>query len=143
MIATLRLSSRLDTTDRVRVIAAAREIGFAGRVETPASVFRGPSSWIIEFVLAVPVATFLSTLASEFGKDAYGALKGVLQGLRPPPAGRVVIIDSEETTLTFSLPIDSEAARALSRIDWRAASGTSLVWEPDQAVWRRTGRALG
>ena len=101
--------------------------------------------WVVSVTLTVPIAAFLSTLATEAAKDAYPALKqwvkDVWNARSQRGDGSLALEDPEGSHVIIATRIPDEAIHGLTEIDWTVKRGHYLIWDEARDEWRDPTRA--
>jgi len=97
----------------------------------------GALPWVIYVTIAVPIAAFFQSFASEAGKDAYAAVKQWVKDVRETRNGdgSMVLRDPEHSNLVLNSGIPDEALEALRDLDWSEKRGDYLVWNDSRGEW--------
>ena len=120
-------------------------------VDLEASVLRKSAGaslpWIIylEIEFGIFVAAFVGAAGNALGEKATGAawegvrklIDNIRAARRNRPDGALIIRDEhvhEEVVLTPNLPDD--AIKALLKGEVRKTESSTLMWDPERAVWR-------
>jgi hypothetical protein len=142
MIERVVLDDAASPAEIARVAEVFRTYGF--EVE-PQPIYARRSAellpWVLQVLLATPIAAFFASFGSEAGKDAYEAVKDWIEELwraregSGAGYGSVDVVDPDGTHVVASSTIPERALAALSELDWSKEKGSYLVWDEAEGRW--------
>jgi hypothetical protein len=128
------------------IAATFRSYGFEVDVDNSIAYFIGPETHVeipAATVITLAASAFITTLAVEFGKDAYKKLKELVAAIhrdRPIKKGRVEIgeWDSHNFAVILRTDLPDDAYRHLFELDLRDYLDGSLSWDDNKGAVSRS-----
>lgn len=121
--------------------AAFRPLDYEGSIGWADQSGTRAHPWVIEVILAAPLAAFFVKFSEAAGTDAYQSLRAWIDRLRQDGRERALTlrIAADEAAVEIQSTLPDVALEALSALDWTDVDEGTLEWDPSRRQWRRLG----